>query len=640
MKKIVAIALLLVFLLGVISPASISIATGTDPFDFFSKLSFVEITDVSFSQSNFKELPELFPAYKVSEEMGYYEGIELLNERMKKDPPELIVLKLVKVDLKYRGIDEFPDVEDFVLKRGETAKFNFKANDIMANGERIHDINIELAFDERADSPLGIKYNSKIMVTGADTRQDPSSGERYLYGIQQGPYILQDQPAEVDGKVVSFNIVSIADSTDDLFQGRTDTLFQFYIVGVKNASTGIASSTDTSDIVDKNAGEIGILPIAIGIVVAGIVGAIGLVRIINRGKAKNKENKKSDKETYEDKEIDEKEKAPEFPEFIVGSDGEHMSKKADGTVEASFPNGDVVTYFPNGTAQRRSPDGNTYEEWADGTISTSENGQFIVKKADGTISVSETNGEETIYNPDGTSIETKVDGIRITKDAENNVVSVEKDGLFMTRDPKDIDTFNIASKYGGKLVLRKKESSVPVREKDEWVYKTVIEYEIQGEVRTENETYTYKSDGSQEIKMNDGTIATKDADGNINVLSPDGTDLKYNGGSGEIDYKFPDGSYTKGNSETGELDSKMSDGSYSKRDAKGNGSFYNANNGTKGSCNEDGSFKTENKDGSFTQSSDGTMELKDKNSGDTLVQRPDGSQYLKKLDGTKLDLSS
>lgn len=332
----------------------------------------------------------------------------------------------------------------------------------------------------------------------------------------------------------------------------------------------------------------------------------------------------------------ERARVPDYPEFVVGRDGERITKRPDGTIEASFPNGNAAIYFPNGMVQMKSPDGATREEWPDGTVSASDDGHFVVEEPDGTMTVREPNGDETVFKPDGTSVETKSDGMKITKDAQGETVSVEFDGYVVTRHPEDPDAKIITSPYGGSLVVREKPRTETFRNADgKWEHKTEYETVLEGEMRTEDATHVYGPDGTRESRGDDGSVYVQHADGSVNASSPDGTDLKYNAKTGEVDYKFSDGSYVKGNEQTGELDAKMADGSYWQRDAKGNGSFDDKKKGTKGVCREDGSFKTESKDGSLTQQADGTIEAKT-NDGTTLIEKADGTVTLVDKDGASL----
>lgn len=406
--------------------------------------------------------------------------------------------------------------------------------------------------------------------------------------------------------------------------------------------TGPEQTQDSSD--SESREHTGPVATALISIIAGLAsilgGAYGFKDILEMdltGKATENENNNGDEgqdPAYE------KSNVPEFPKYILGQEGEKISKQPDGRIEAFFPNGESVTYFPNGTVQTTNTEGVTWEEWADGTVSsTTAEGQFIVKKPDGTMTVREENGEEIRYNPDETRVETNIEGTKRTIDAENNCVSVERKGFIYTKHPIESDAMIMTSTSDsrGSLTIREKSRTENFRENGKWQQRTVNDTVLEGEIRIDNCTVKFKSDGSYESKSDNGEIYIKHANGSIDASSPDGTDLTYNSESGEIDYKFADGSYIKGNENTGEVDSVMSDGSFWKRDDKGNGSFYNKQKETKGVCREDGSFKIENKEGSFTHNSDGAMELKEKN-GMSLIQRVDGTQYLRKPDGTVMDI--
>lgn len=264
----------------------------------------------------------------------------------------------------------------------------------------------------------------------------------------------------------------------------------------------------------------------------------------------------------------ERDRVPEFPEFVVGEHGEQVTKKLKGTIEASFPNGNIATYFPNGTVQMKYRDGITWEQWSDGVVSTTNDGQFIVKDLDGTVTVHESNGEELILYPDGKSIETKANGTRVKKNKKDEVQFIEWDCLKMARNQKDHNTWIVTSTYGGSLIIREESRMEYFRKDNKWESTTVTDTVTEGEVKLENGTYTYKADGSLDVRSEDGTIYKKQANGSMTFISPDGTDLRHNSETGETEYKLADGSYLKSNENTGEIDGKLEDGSYWKRDVK------------------------------------------------------------------------
>lgn len=349
-------------------------------------------------------------------------------------------------------------------------------------------------------------------------------------------------------------------------------------------------------------------------------------------------------------------KVPDYPEFVVGREGEHITKKPDGNIQVSYPSGDVATHFTNGTVQVKSPNGSTWEEWPDGTVSTTdENGTFIVKTKDGTMTAREPNGDEIVYNPDGTSVETKNNGLKITSNAKGETVTAERNGMVATRHPTDPDALVMTSPDGGSLVIRTEEKYEYVKnEKGKLEGKTVQKVKLEGEIRSGDATHIYRKDGSREVRGDDGSYYSEKADGSIDISLPDGNKMKYNAQTGESEFQFPDGSSAKinintgeieyipeegsclkVNTETGEVDAKLKDGSYWKRDAKGNGSFDDKENGVRGVCREDGFTSIESKEGSLTQQTDGTMTYQG-NDGIKLVEKPDKTVTVSSKDGTTL----
>lgn len=328
---------------------------------------------------------------------------------------------------------------------------------------------------------------------------------------------------------------------------------------------------------------------------------------------------------------------PDAPAFVVGQDGERLTRKPDHTIEVSYPNGDVAIHFPNGTVQARRPDGTTWEEWPDGTISTTdENGTFIVQKTDGTLSAREPNGDETVYHPDGTLIETRSNGMQITRDAEGEVVVVAHNGYITRRHPTTEDAFVMTSPHGGSVVYRTERRDEPYRnEQGQWETRTVEKTVVEGEIRTRDATHIFHADGYREMRGDDGARYVEQADGSLDASSPDGTHLKYDAKTGKGDFRFADGSFARINTQTGEIHSVLTDGSYWQRDARGNGSFVDNAQGTRGICREDGSFELQSRGGTFTQQADGTMGWQGED-GTALVEKADGTVTVSNKQGASL----
>ncbi len=359
----------------------------------------------------------------------------------------------------------------------------------------------------------------------------------------------------------------------------------------------------------------------------------------------------------------ERSKVPDYPGFTTGADGERISRMPNGNIEVSYTGGERAVHFPNGTVQIKNPDGTTWEEWPDGTVSSSDDEGFYVKKTDGTLSHVKPNGEEMIYNPDGTSTETTVEGMKITRNEAGNVVTVEgKDGAIGTRHPEEPDAVVVSYPNGNKLTVRTKQKWVTRRNEEGKMESELVDHHVfEGEIRTEDMTITYKPDGSAEGRGDDGSVVSRDSEGNIKCKAADGSTYEeYTNGSvdykgadgshfksdsqtGEIDGVTAEGGYIKGNLVTKELDAKLPDGSYWKRDAQGNGSFVDKEAGARGDYRSDGHSRIDNANESIVHEADGTMEYKtttgvtvsEKPDGTVSTQLPDGRSSLDTPDGTK-----
>ena len=325
----------------------------------------------------------------------------------------------------------------------------------------------------------------------------------------------------------------------------------------------------------------------------------------------------------------EKSKIPEYPGYVVGRDGEHLTKMQNGNIEITYPTGERAVYFPNGDLdQMKTPDGST---WA--------------------------------WRSDGTLAEKKPDGSTVIRNEEMDVLSwVSPSSMIYTRHPEDPDAYVVSSPYGGSVVIKTKSEYVTLPNSEGKLQQELIERQVlEGKIQTEDMTYIYKPDGSVEAEGDDGSQFTSDsegnsqwrgpdgstyeeyADGRVNYQGADGTSLSGNLQTGEVECRTPDGSYIRGNSLSGELDARMPDGSFWKRDAAGSASFVDQKAGTKGVCESDGSASVENDSASSTQHADGTLEFKTKSGvvvtekpdGTVSTQLPDGRSSLDTPDGTK-----
>lgn len=370
-----------------------------------------------------------------------------------------------------------------------------------------------------------------------------------------------------------------------------------------------------------------ILIIAASAMVAAVIGAIGL--------NKRKPSRSNTKINLPRDPAYERKMVPNYPEFITGEEGEQITRNSDGTIEVTYTGGEVAKHFKNGTIQVKNPDGSVWEEWSDGTVSATEEGVFVTKTPDGTMTIFEPSGEETIYHPDGTSIHTNQKGYKIIKNALNEVVTVEYKGYVGSRSQDNPDVLNFVSPYGGSVVIRQELKWETVKnERGRNINQSHYEPVFEGEIRTENSTAKFRSDGSKEVVGDDGSHYIEDAKGNKKILSKNGSTYEEST-EGDILCKGTDGTTLKGNAFTGEVDFNMSDGTYCKIDADGNSSFYSKEFDAKGVGRKDGYFKVESQGESFTKYPDGTMVQKDL-MGNAITQKPDGTIAWEGTKGEKI----
>lgn len=314
----------------------------------------------------------------------------------------------------------------------------------------------------------------------------------------------------------------------------------------------------------------------------------------------------------------EKSKIPGYPEYVVGREGEQLSKLPNGNIQIIYPTGEIATHFPNGVLETmKTPDGSTWGWQSDGTIA-----------------------------------EKKADGNTIIRNQEMDVLSVvSPSGMVVTKHPEDPDALVYASPHGGSVVIKTKQEYITMPNSEGRLERTLVEKKIvEGTIRIENVTWTFKPDGSQEGQHDDGSRYREDShgnrkcvgangdsyeeysDGRVNFKGADGTTFSGNTKNGAGEFQNTDGNYVKWNSQTGELDAKMTDGSHWKKDANGNGSFDDKENGTRGTYQSDGYCKIENDSASKTHHADGTMEFRTK-TGVVVVQSPDGTENMHLPDG-------
>lgn len=113
-----------------------------------------------------KDLKTIYDFYKIDEELFITEQFEKVAEGMKKKPPGVVVLQPSALDIKYRGIAEFNELDPIALKRGAVTTLSLKYNDEMAVASRNYVVDLELYLDETLAS--GVGFNAISSFIGYD----------------------------------------------------------------------------------------------------------------------------------------------------------------------------------------------------------------------------------------------------------------------------------------------------------------------------------------------------------------------------------------------------------------------------------------------------------------------------------------
>jgi hypothetical protein len=251
---------------------------------------FLEVININSPQYDSQALKDIYDYYKISEDLDIIEQFEKVIEEIKKKPPGILVLQPAALDLKYRGIVEFTELEPIAIKKGEITTISLKFDDRMANASRVYVVDLEIYFDETKSSHIA--YNTTSSFTGYNTVQDPNTGEIKQVLIERGPFKSTGLEAQIEGKMLRLDVKVEKESADDERWGGYLFFYQFKIIGVQDG-TGIMEVVDTN--ASEESSESGI-PLS-AIIVIGVIGlAAASFAIKSKGNKDNK--KKEEKSTY------------------------------------------------------------------------------------------------------------------------------------------------------------------------------------------------------------------------------------------------------------------------------------------------------------------------------------------------------
>ena len=232
--------------------------------------SYLDVLSVDSVDYDAKAVQDVWEAYKIPSKMvdsDYMEAERLLHERLRENPPEVILLKPVQIDANHTSVQGFDEIEPFAIRRGETANLHLVYNDLIAISERVYELKLGFEIDDSAKD--GVRYDFELLVTGEDYYGD-SSGE-WLEDITRGPFVETGLEADLDGYSIRFYLKVDEDKMDDDRMGGTYHFFNFHIVGVQTGG-GSAGIIDT--FASETAGETGVaVPAAIVIGLLGLLAA-------------------------------------------------------------------------------------------------------------------------------------------------------------------------------------------------------------------------------------------------------------------------------------------------------------------------------------------------------------------------------
>lgn len=292
MKKIIkSMGIIFLILVSIINLMPV-IAVATESSDGLARENFMDVLKIESPEYDSKGLKDIYDFYKISDDLDILEKFEKVSEGMKKTPPGTLVLQPAALDVKYRGIDDFKQLEPIALKRGEVTTISLKFDDRSSIANRVYEVDLELYLDDMLES--GIGYNTTISYTGYDTVQDPNTGEIKQAIIERGPFSASGLEAEVEGQMVRITAKVDKEVAEDQRWGGHLIFYQFKILGVQ-AGSGTTDVVNTA--ADKDAGERGVS--VIPIIVIGVIGLAAAALGIKAKGNKNKNAKKSEDDKEE-----------------------------------------------------------------------------------------------------------------------------------------------------------------------------------------------------------------------------------------------------------------------------------------------------------------------------------------------------
>ena len=268
--------------------------------------------------------------------------------------------------------------------------------------------------------------------------------------------------------------------------------------------------------------------------------------------------------TYEDGSYSRVENASYYPKSAGfteegNADGSYVKTHSDGTVENHKADGSSVTTYKDGTVETVDAEGNYSKDWSDGSKETgtqSDEGEILTFERvyeDGSIAFQSEDGSHGESNSDGSYDHYDDQGAHYYKRINSDGSSIEKssDGAF-TSTQADGSSYKIYA-----------DRSTEQTEADGSYYKT---YADGSRESGDGQGFSYikHPDGTSERHFANGSVESKDIDGNITRT---GYTLEHSDGStetgdgwGAYTRRWENGAYTKDDG-NGRVDHAEADGS-------------------------------------------------------------------------------
>ncbi len=316
-------------------------------------------------------------------------------------------------------------------------------------------------------------------------------------------------------------------------------------------------------------------------------------------------------------------------------DGSSKEKWPDGTITGTASDGTTFEQKPNGPLEISLPNGDKVVEYPDGkVITTKSNGLVITENPDGTTEVYDSKFEEkVIHYPDGLRTFINDDGKVTTIDEDDNIIRIEQDGVIGQKQNDGTIEITYPDKKGKIIIDNDKSVSGTIVDNDGFEFS--FDDNKSGILITTSEGAELVADNNGNIKGNleDGSKISKKADSEFTKIEmEDGSYVKVDSKGNTIGKDAQTGYEFERNSD-GSIELKDDNGNYYKEDKDGN-CLIKTEDGWQGEISSNGQKRLKAPNGKeMTEANDGTVTINfedgtvGKKYADNTVElvRPDGT---------------